>query len=186
MTQRPAAADNSAAATTWSQAAERAISLAFLCDFYETRVRPEEAACGKRLSTGEVVARIIIPETQALSCRFSDLPGTPDGSLWDPASGADMWCDTIRMPLQSVGIFLPFIVRQTWKRMSQPAVLCHARRFISHAFGNPFHLLADALTAHFSALGATPESAFVWLVRCGCGGSDGLCKGFHALFPTAH
>lgn len=119
-----------AAPDTWSPAAERAVSLPFLSRFYETHVRPLEQAAGRRLSTGEVVGAVIMPQTQELACRYSDLPGTAEGSLWNPNGGADLW-------------------------------------FVSHAFAAPFHLLVDALTAHFAALGATPESVFVWLVRMG-------------------
>ena len=35
--------------------------------------------------------------------------------------------------------------------------------FCSHAFGNPFSLVVEALEAHFKAAGATAESVFVWL-----------------------
>ena len=35
--------------------------------------------------------------------------------------------------------------------------------FVSHAFGNPFRLLADTLRAHFR--GEDPSGVYVWLVR---------------------
>ena len=35
--------------------------------------------------------------------------------------------------------------------------------FASHAFGNPFRLVVDALSAHFEAAGARDEEAWVWL-----------------------
>ena len=35
--------------------------------------------------------------------------------------------------------------------------------FCSHAFGNPFSLVVEALEAHFEGAGATPGSVFVWL-----------------------
>lgn len=88
----PPAAPSATSAAGWSVAAERAVSLSFLCDFYEQRVQPIETGLGRRLTTGEVVARIIIPETQEPSCRYADLSRGSEMHLWDPASGADMWC----------------------------------------------------------------------------------------------
>lgn len=80
---------HSASRPGWSVAAERGVSLSFLCAFYDRFVRPLERNLGRRLSTAEVVSLVVVPATGSDKCRFADLPA-PEGpgpaNLWDPAA----------------------------------------------------------------------------------------------------
>lgn len=158
----------------WSVAAERAVSLSYLCSFYERLVRPIERNAGRLLTTGcaasvsqycayasEKAALLI-----AACCRLLPLSSSsPTHALARTRRRREVVAHVI-MPATSSDhcrfADLPAPEGPGAANLWDPAGETPLW-FVSHAFGNPFSLLVTSLSAHFAAAGAVPSEVFLWL-----------------------
>ena len=148
-------------------AAQDAVSLTFLRQFYDQHVKPLDGVEGGHMTTTDSVAKTLI-----MRHTWDTRDGTGRGrarryaeilepkQLWPgPESGTDM-C----VPAKSVASDSPPCFLNPRPGIDSP----FRRFFISHAFLNPFCLLLEVLESHFRAAGAMFENVYVWLDGAPC------------------
>lgn len=165
--------------TSWSQAAERAVALSYLCSLYEHTIHPMEVAWGRRFTTG--CASCFAHSQRRSAC--PQLKPNPQCLFFNQQCEGEAPRSTTHCA------FAPAVLRsEVVEHMVVPATTSDRCRFadlptpegpgsenlwdplsdapmyfVSHAFSNPFALVVEALSAHFAAAGAVPSEVFVWL-----------------------